>query len=127
MPCRRNEGCPPSCRPDACVFPASGATVPSAEDGLRVGETGVVSGTVVQVSRVGDLTFVDSSRPNPDSEFTAVIKGHPSAYGDLAFLEGKEEDVEGTITLHKGRPKIELSSPLNLRPAGTASRPTRSR
>lgn len=68
----------------------------------------------MQVSKVGDLTFVDSSRPHPDSEFTTVIKGHPSAYGDLALLEGKEEDVEGTITLHKGRPQIVLSSPQSL-------------
>jgi len=103
------------------MFPASGATIPSAEAGARVGETGVVNGTVAQVSKVGDLTFLNFGRPHPDSEFTAVIKGDASAYGDLASLQGKEVEVEGTIDLHKGRPQIVLTSPQNLREAGAAS------
>jgi DNA/RNA endonuclease YhcR with UshA esterase domain len=103
------------------LFPASGAIIPSAEAGANVGKTGVVSGTVAQVSKVGDLTFLNFGRPHPDSEFTAVIKGDASAYGDLASLQGKAVEVEGTIDLHKGRPQIVLTSPQNLREAGTAS------
>lgn len=105
----------------AAACSQTGAQVPSSEAENHVGETTVVRGMAVQVSNVGDLTFLNFGRPHPESEFTAVIKGDPSAYGDLALLEGKEVDVEGTITLHKGRPQIVLSSPLNLRPAGTAS------
>ena len=97
------------------------AEIKTSEAGNHVGETTVVRGMAVQVSTVGDLTFLNFGRPHPESQFTAVIKGDPSAYGDLALLEGKELDVEGTITLHKGRPQIVLSSPQSLRPAGTAS------
>jgi hypothetical protein len=35
--------------------------------------------------------------------------------------KAKEAEVEGTNTLHKGRPQIVLSSPQSLRPAGAAS------
>lgn len=97
------------------------ATIPSGDAAAHAGETVVLRGTVAQVSKVGELTFLNFGRPHPDSEFTAVIKGDPSAYGDLASFEGKEVDVEGTITLHKGRPQIVLGSPGAIRPAGEAS------
>jgi len=97
------------------------AEIKTSEAGNHVGESTVVRGIAVQVSNVGDLTFLNFGRPHPESEFTAVIKGDPSAYGDLASLEGKEVEVEGTITLHKGRPQIVVSSPQSLRPAGAAS------
>ncbi len=103
------------------VSQIAGAAISSGDAAAHVGETTVVRGTVAQVSKVGELTFLNFGRPHPNSEFTAVIKGDPSAYGDLAALEGKEAEAEGTITLHKGRPQIVLNSPDTIRPAGEAS------
>lgn len=105
----------------AAACSQTSAQVASSEAGNHVGETTVVKGTVAQVSKVGELTFLNFGRPHPNSEFTAVIKGDPSGYGDLTSLEGKEAEAEGTITLHKDRPQIVLSSPGSIRPAGEAS------
>lgn len=105
----------------AAACSQTSAQVASSEAGNHVGETTIVRGTVAQVSKVGELTFLNFGRPHPNSEFTAVIKGDPSSYGDLTLLEGKEAEAEGTITLHKGRPQIVLSSPGSIRPAGEAS------
>jgi len=71
------------------MFPASGATTPSSDASAHVGKTTVVRGTVAQVSKVGELTFLNFGRPHPNSDFTAVIKGDPSGYGDLASLEAR--------------------------------------
>jgi len=103
------------------VSPVRGAVIGSDQVAGHVNKTATVRGTVAQVSKVGELTFLNFGRPHSDSEFTAVIQGDSGAYGDLASLEGKEVDIEGTITMHKGRPQIVLSSPQSLRPAGTAS------
>ena len=103
------------------VSPVRGAVIGSDQAAGHVNKMATVRGTVVQVSKVSELIFLNFGRPHPDSEFTAVIKGDSSPYGDLTLLEGKEVEVEGTITLHKGRPQIVLSSPQSLRPAGTTS------
>ncbi|MDX2079396.1 MAG: hypothetical protein SFU53_01295 [Terrimicrobiaceae bacterium] len=101
----------------ALVVFSAAAAVPSKDAASHVGESGVVRGTVVQVAKFGNLTFLNFGQPHPNSEFTAVVRSASEEFGDLSRWQGQTVEVVGKITLFKNRPQIEVHSPSDLRAA----------
>lgn len=96
-----------------------GAGIAPENAGEHVGEEVVVTGRVVQVSRLeSGRTFLNFGARHPNSVFTAVIHPNTAGFGDMKTWEGQEVEVRGKVLLHKGRPQIELRSPAQLRRAG---------
>jgi hypothetical protein len=100
------------------LSPAAAAIL-SKDAAGHFGESGVVRGTVVQVSTVGAMTFLNFGQAYPNSEFTAVVRSGAEGFGDLTRWQGQEVEVSGTISSFRNRPQIEVSAPANLRAVGS--------
>jgi DNA/RNA endonuclease YhcR with UshA esterase domain len=92
--------------------PTRAETVIAAPDATKhVGETLTVEGTVSEVHhdyRSG-VTFIDLNGRFPNQAFTGVIfKDDAKNFPNVDSLTGKVVDINGPITLYKGRVEIIL-------------------
>ena len=77
---------------------------------------GLVAGAKYAQEIRGGLTFIDFSKPYPNSPFTAMIFAADRAkFGTPEkTLQGKQVCVTGTIRIYQGKPEIILSEPKQL-------------
>jgi hypothetical protein len=83
----------------------------------HVGETGCISGRLLRVftSRGGN-SFLDFCENYKDCPFTSVIfASDKSKFGDLGTLEGRQIEIQGSITSYQGRAEIIVRGPQQIR------------
>ena len=92
-------------------------TIDAKDAANHVGETVVVTGTVVEVHQFkGGSIALDFDSKYPNDDFDVYIpKNLVDTTGNMHEYEGKEMVVEGTIILYKGKPEIKLEDAGQLR------------
>lgn len=80
----------------------------ASEASKHIGETAIVTGTVVQVSTPSNgIIYLNIDEKYPNNEFTAVIfKKYAELFPDAKKLEGKKVEISGKIEDYKGKPQI---------------------
>lgn len=96
-----------------------GAAIPPEQAGEFIDKDAVVVGRIVQASQIpSGLTFLNFGARHPNAVFTVVVRPGTEGFEDIALWQGREVEVRGRVTLHKGRPQIELRSAANIRLLG---------
>lgn len=79
----------------------------------HIGESGCISGRLLRVftSRGGN-SFLDFCENYKDCPFTSVIfASDKNKFGDMETLNGRQIEIQGTITSYQGRAEIVVHSP----------------
>lgn len=110
-----NEGSVPVVSGETADLPSDGdlKTYTYAEAGGHIGETALVTGTIVEVfTSATNTTFLDYCANYKTCPFTAVIfSSDKSKFPNLFQYQGKEIMIKGEIKTYQGRAEIILSDP----------------
>ncbi|HEV2350706.1 MAG TPA: hypothetical protein VG028_12765 [Terriglobia bacterium] len=93
--------------------PATSGCVDFQQAASHVGATGCISGRLLRVftSRGGN-SFLDFCENYKDCPFTSVIfASDKNKFGDLGTLEGRQIEIQGSITSYQGRAEIIIHAP----------------
>lgn len=89
---------------------------PAAEAGKKIGQTVVVMGQVVQVTKRDKVVYLNFEKKFPNSVFTAVILGTAiKDFPDIEKIEGKKVEVDGKVEEYRGKPQIVIKGKSQLR------------
>jgi DNA/RNA endonuclease YhcR with UshA esterase domain len=91
-------------------------TIGAAQASDYIGKQVTVTGVVIQVKAIPNITFLNFDKPFPNSPFTAIIRGKSTnEFENLTALKGKAVSVKGKVIEYNGKPEIELNSKSQLK------------